>query len=176
MTKKNTNAGFSLLEMVVALAIISGISVVLSQVFLTTVRTNTKTEVIKDLKQNGDVALEAITRAVQSAKSITCDSATSLTVVNADATTNTFACVSNGSQTRLSKTDATGLTYLTADSVTMGGADCDTTTFTVTCTDISGSPGAVAVKFSLAANGLSSSAFEQASQTFETSITMRNVQ
>lgn len=176
MKKQERNKGFSLLEMVVALAIIAGISVVLSQVFLTTVRTNTKTEVLKDLKQNGDVALESISRAVQSAKSILCNSATSLTVVNADSTTNTFACVSNGSQTRLSKSDATGLTYLTADSVTMGGADCTTTSLKFTCTDISGSPGAVSVSFSLAANGLSASAFEQGSQSFETSVTMRNVQ
>lgn len=173
---KTTRDGFTLLEMVVAIAIVALLSVVVSQIFLITLRTNTKTEVLKDMKQNGEIALESIVRAIQNAASITCTSPQSIIVEHTDTTSTTFACESTASQTRFIKTTAIGSTYLTAENVTLGGTDCGSSTLTFTCDPTNEAATSVTIVFHLAQQGTPSEAFEQSSVSFQTSVTMRNVQ
>ena len=169
----NTQRGFTLLEMLVSVAIIAMVSVVLSQVFISTIRTNAKTEILKEVKQNGDLAIESISRMVQNAKSISCPTATSLLIVNPDGGSTTIGCALDATTTRLASTSATTV-YLSSKSVTLGGTDCASSTLQFTCTATTGLPSHVAVSFRLAQIGTPVDQFERASESFQTSVTMRN--
>lgn len=174
-------AGFTLLEMVVSLAIIALVALVLSQVFVATLRTNTKTELLKDVKQNGELAIESMVRMLQHAQSVTstCSetgtSASSVTFVNPDGGTTTLGCVLDGTVTRLASTSAEGAVYLTSDDVTMGGASCLGATLRFTCFGGTGVPSSVTISFQLAQSGTPGQAFESSSESFQTTATMRNI-
>ncbi len=173
--------GFTLLEMVVSLAIIAIVSLVLSQVFISTLRTNTKTEILKDMKQNGDLALETMVRMIQNAKSVstTCNvagtSSSAVTIVNEDSGETTFTCLLDGTVTRLASTSAEGNIYLTSDNVTLGGATCAASTLLFTCFGSAGVPSSITVSFQLAQSGTAAQAFESSSESFQTTATMRNI-
>ncbi len=176
----HASSGFTLLELVVSIAIVAVISVVLSQVFLVTLRTNSKTEIAKDMKQNGDLALESMVRMIQKAKSVssTCAAsgtvAQSVTIINPDDGQTTYECVLDGETTRLASTSAQGTEYLTANNVTMGGTSCAESTLSLTCFGGAGVPASVTIAFELSQTGLSAQSFEQSSEAFQTTATMRN--
>ncbi len=175
-----TTAGFTLLEMVVSIAIVALVSTVLSQVFITTLRTNTKTEILKDMKQNGELALETMVRLIQNAKGVTsaCTDVgvtnQSITIVNQDDGETTLGCVLDGSTTRLASSSANGIDYLTSTNVTLGGTSCETSTISFTCKGGLGIENSIMISFSLAQAGTAAQAFEEASEAFQTSASMRN--
>lgn len=174
-------SGFTLLEMVVSLAIVAIVSTVLSQVFIATLRTNTKTEILKDVKQTGEIALETMVRQIQNAKSVTtsCDYAgitsQSITLVNADNGETTLGCVLDGTTTRLASISAQGTQYLTTPNVTMGGSTCSTSTLEFLCKGGAGVSSSVTISFQLAQSGVAVGVFEQSSESFQTSASMRNI-
>ncbi len=175
MRTRNIQDGFTLLEMLVSVAIIAMISVVLSQVFISTIRTNAKTEILKEVKQNGDLAVDTLTRMVQNATSVTCPTTKSLAIVNPDGNTTTIGCALDGTVTRLASASATTV-YLSSGDVTLGGTDCASSTLQFTCTAVAGLPSQVTLSFSLAQKGTPGDQFERASETFQTSVSMRNDQ
>lgn len=180
MEKKSVQRGFTLLEMVVSLAIIAVVAVVLSQVFIATLRTNVKTEILKDTKQSGEFALESMVRMIQNAKSVAsaCVStgtvAKSVSIVNPDGETTTFGCTLVGAETRISSVSAQGTEYLTPGGVTLGGTGCSGSSLSFTCYGAAGLPGSVTISFQLAQSGASAEGFEQSNSSFQTSATMRN--
>lgn len=179
--KKIRQSGFTLLEMVVSIAIVGLLSTVLSQVFVTTLRTNTKTELLKDAKQNGELAMETMVRLIQNAKSVTslCEEAGSVSqsiiLQNADEGETTLECVLDGTSTRLASTSATGTEYLTSASVTMGGTTCLGSSLSFTCKGGPGVSSSITISFDLAQAGVAGSAFEQTSESFQTGAVMRNI-
>lgn len=181
MKHASSQSGFTLLEMVVSIAIVAMVSVVLSQVFISTLRTNTKSEILKDMKQTGEIALETMVRLIQNAKSVTtaCDYAgstsQSLTLINADDGQTTLECIYDGSITRLASTSAQGVEYLTTPNVTMGGTSCATSTLSFVCKGGAGVSSSVSISFSLAQSGVAAGVFEQSSEAFQTSAGMRNI-
>ena len=181
MKRTRKESGFTLLEMVVSLAIVAVVSVVLSQVFIATLRTNTKTEILKDTKQTGEIALETMVRLIQNAKSVTttCDYAgttsQSIVLINTDDGQTTLACVLDGTTTRLASTSAEGVQYLTTPNVTMGGTSCATSTLEFMCKGGAGVSSSVTVSFQLAQSGVAAGVFEQSSETFQTTAGMRNI-
>lgn len=172
--------GFTLLEMVVSIAIVAVVAVVLSQIFLVTLRTNAKTEISKDMKQNGELALESMVRLIQRAVRVTstCDStgtsSQSLTIINADGGETTFGCAVDGNSVRLASSSASGTKYLTSNNVTLGGTTCPTSTLSFVCFGSSGLPASVTISFELSQSGMSTQSFEQSSESFQTTATMRN--
>lgn len=181
MKHKDTHSGFTLLEMVVSLAIVAVISTALSQVFISTLRTNTKTEILKDMKQTGEIALETIVRLVQNAKSITstCDYAgttnQSIIIISTDDGETTLGCVYDGTASRIASTSAQGTQYLTTPNVTMGGTSCATSTLEFVCKGGVGVSSSVTVSFQLAQSGVAQGVFEQSSESFQTTASMRNI-
>jgi prepilin-type N-terminal cleavage/methylation domain-containing protein len=186
MTNIEHSRGFTLLELIVSIAAISLISVVLSQTFFTSLRSNTKTEVTKEVKQNGELALENLTRMVQNSANIvsvdtvcsdTGTNGQSLTLEDSAGNTTTLGCVLDSSSgtsiTRLASTSAT-VSYLTGDHVTMGGTSCASSTLLFTCRGGTGAPTTISVSFNLAQAGTAVDQFEQASVAFQTSVTTRN--
>ena len=166
--------GFTMLEMLVSVAIIAMVSIVLSQVFISTLRTNTKTEVLKEVKQSGDLAIESITRMIQNAQSVSCPTAQSLSIMSTDGYTTTIDCREVASSTRLASSSAAATVYLSSDNVSLGSAVCASSSLQFTCNAVSGLPSHVTVSFRLAQVGTPGDQFEKASESFQTSVTMRN--
>jgi prepilin-type N-terminal cleavage/methylation domain-containing protein len=166
--------GFTLLEMLVSIVIIALLSIVLSQVFISTLRSNAKTEVLKEVKQSGDTAIDTLTRMVQNAQSVTCTTNQSVAIVNPDGDTSTIACAQVSGNTRLASSSSTMTEYLSSASVSLGGTDCASSTLHFTCATVSGLPTNVAVSFTLSQAGTVGDQFEKASESFQTSVSMRN--
>lgn len=176
MSKKfRTNSGFTLLEVIVSIAVISILGIVVTQAFLTTSRSQVKTETTKEIKQNGDFAITAMERMIRGASSnaTSCINNT-VTVTSLDGGISTFGCVFDGSVTRIASTSAAGTQYLTSQAVTLGGADCTGSTLVISCTLLQGVPAKVNVQFTLSQKGTSTSASDKAQASFETSVTTRN--
>jgi len=168
------SVGFTMLELMVSIAVIALLSVALSQIFISTLRTNTKTEILKEVKQNGDLAMENMTRMIQNAASVTCASSQELTVQNQDGGTTTFACTSDGTALRISSSSGTSTEYITSRSVTLGSGACDASTLAFTCQEALGDPTSVTISFDLSRTGGISGQIENASESFQTSAVVRS--
>lgn len=174
MIKNIFYQGFTLLEMLVSIAIIALMSVVLSQVFISTLRSNTKTERLKEVKQNGNLALESITRMVQNAKSVECPTSQSLAIQHVDGGITTIACVEDGVTTRLASSSASSTVFLSSSLVSLGGAVCGSSTLQFVCDTTSGLPSKVTITFHLSQADAPIDQFELSGENFQTTILMRN--
>lgn len=173
--KQDKTSGFTLIELAMSAALIAVVSVVIVQVFFTTTRSSAKVEIQKEVKQNGDFALEIMERMVRNAKSIACSSSpNSLTVTNQDDGITVFGCAVNGEVTKIASTSASPVRtdYLTSSKVTLGAICGSTLTFT--CTSISGVPNNVTINFTLSQKATSPDQIDIASQEFQTSVSLRN--
>lgn len=174
--------GFTLIEIVVSVGIIAFISIIIAQAFFTTTRVNTKTELINDIKQNGDFALDRIIRALRPAQQVTsvCDASPGstssiLSIRNADNTTSTFTSILDGTVLRLVQNPGTN--YLTSTNVTLSDTAC--TGFPAlqfVCISSAAQPPRVEIiiRFCLSQKGTPQASFEKAGQAFQTTVTLRN--
>lgn len=176
-----TNFGFSLIELLVAVAIIAGLGTILVQAFFTTTRSSTKVEKLTGVKQSGEYALAIMERMIRNARLLsalcTSDGTTatpSAAVINPDGYQTTFICALDGSVTRIASVSSFGTEYLTSGSVTLGGTSCDTDSLNFYCTSQAQIPKSLKVTFQLSQKGTSPDAFEKASTAFQTSISVRN--
>jgi len=178
------NKAFTLIEVIIAIAILGGITVVLSQSFFAISRANTKAELIKDIKQAGDFSIHVMRRMIRVSTGIrsVCDGNPDpnkeLIISNSDGYQTRFHCVFetiNGRPiTRLASSSGAFTHYLTPANVTMGGANCATSTLQFICTQYSSQPSSVEIFFTLSQAGVSSSNFEIASMPFQTTVNARN--
>lgn len=186
MVRRDEKTGFTLLELLIAISIVATVSLLIAQTFFTTTHINTKTELLKDVKQNGDFAMDIMTRMVRSSLAVTstCETTgtalTSLTIKNSDGDSTTFGCLYDDTNkvTRIASTSAlTGTTqYLTNANVTLGGVSCEdaTNTLRFTCTASANEPDKIVISFLVAQKGTAPSQFEQASIPFQTIVSSRN--
>jgi prepilin-type N-terminal cleavage/methylation domain-containing protein len=176
------NKAFTLIEVIIAIAILGGITVVLSQSFFAISRANTKGELIKDMKQAGDFSLRVMEQMIRANTGIvsSCTGAPSkeLIISNRDGYQTRFHCepqTLNGRVvTRLASTSGSLREYLTPANVTMGGNDCNTSTLQITCTRPLGQSSLVKISFTLSQAQVPNSKFEAANVAFQTSIAARN--
>lgn len=179
---KFRSAGFSLLEFLLAMGVFSFISLVIAQVFISTLRSNTKTEIIKEVKQNGEFALETMTRLLQSATSIdsACTAggtgAKSIRFINPDRSMTTLNCALDGSVTRIASRSGGMVDYLTSQNTSLGGTSCAESSLSFRCTDPVGAVPVIRISFQLAQRGTPIDQFETASVSFQTTVTTRNIQ
>lgn len=179
-----TRSGFTLLEILIALGVISLLGVVIVQVFFTTTRSNTKTELVKDVKQQADYAIGVMTRSIQNARlvslsdgstcSISGSTSGSISVTAENSSLTTYGCSVDSGVQRLASTSATGAEFLTGSSYTLGGTDCSDTSLVFVCTTIPGTSSSVKIGFTLSQKGTPQSLYEKASTTIETTVSMRN--
>lgn len=184
MQKKITGAGFTLLEIMITTAIMGVIGMLISQVFFTTTRVNTKTELLKDMKQNGQFAMDTITRMIRaslevnSACTTSGSQASSIQITNPDGQMTTFGCSLDASTgaTRIASTSAySGQSdYLTSKNVSLGSTSCAGASLVFTCTSSPDQPSRVKVVYTLRQIGSPNDSFGTASQTFETTVSVRN--
>ncbi len=171
-------AGFTLLELLVSVAILGVIGTLVAQAFFSVFRSNSKTEILKDVKQSGEQTLLTMTRIIQNAQEVAvCPSdgtpLDSLALVNPDGGTTTFGCVLDGTITRIASTSATN-EFLTDSHVTIGGSTCAASSLVFECTTQSGEPSKITISFSLAQVGTPVDQSETAREDFQGSVIIRN--
>jgi len=172
-------AGLSLIEIIISTGIIAIISVAIAQAMFTTTRTNTKTELLKDIKQNGDFTLGIMSRMIQNARSVVSpcspggSSATSLSIMNPDGATTTFTCSVDGAVFRIASVSGLQTDYLTSNNLTLLGANCVASSLEFTCTSVVDAPSRVQITFTLTQQGTPVEQYEQSSASFQTSVNTR---
>ena len=86
------NRGFTLIEIVVAAGIMALFSLTLISVFLATVRSGSKAQLLQAGHQEGDFALRQMARVIRGAKEVSCDSG-SITVTGTSGSKIVFSVV-----------------------------------------------------------------------------------
>lgn len=186
--------GFTLLELLVSAGVLSLVSVIIAQVLFTTVRLNTKTEQVKEMKQTGTASMETIRRMIQNARSISsvCTGLvqSEMSIVSMDGLETTFRCAKDDSYTtrnvyRIASDSATQETssYLTSGNVTLvsgngeagcGIADGGDSALQFVCSSSGGKATSVSILFILRQQNVTTGLFEGDVQTFTSTGTMRN--
>lgn len=155
--------GFTIIEMMVVVAILGIITTVGSNLFFTVLRGSTKTKVLQLVKQNGGYAVSVMGTMIRNARKIESSSGSSLTITNPDGRTTIFSCsnsqiASNGSS-------------LMANDVKV--ADC-ANFFTVTSGEEGVRPDRVQIKFTLSQSATGDRPEDWASVDFQTTVGLRN--
>ncbi len=184
--RRVSQRGFTLLEIMITISIMGIIGILISQVFFTTTRVNTKTELIKDMKQNGQFAMDVMTRMIRSTNEISSACATtgstdtSLILTNPNGESTTFGCFfdAQSSITRIASMSAySGLSdYLTSQNVTLGGTSCEDPDMSLqfTCTSSPDQPSRIKILYTLRQIGAAGDSFNTAKQSFESTVSVRN--
>ncbi len=156
--------GFTLIELMVVVTVVISVAVVAGNIFYSSLRSNTKTQVTTDLKQKGDYALTIMERMIREAKVI--DSADcsndQLTITYKDGEETTFIC-----DTTLPEPDQ--IASVSANSaVLLDEISCEN--FDFTC-DLP----RVGIEFTLNQNPTDPLPFKRAEIKFQSSVTARNL-
>jgi len=168
--------GFTLLELLVAAGVMSFVSVIITQVLFSSIHLNTKIEVIKELKQTGEMTLGIMTRMIQNAAAATCDTSTYITITGQDGGITTLECVDDAESgvTRIASNSA----YLTNSNVTLiddsGRSGCTYNPLQFICVGEGGIPNSISVSFRIRQKNLAATSYESAFETFQTTISLRN--
>ncbi|MFH1840957.1 MAG: type II secretion system protein [Candidatus Shapirobacteria bacterium] len=158
--------GFTLIEMLVVVALIGLLVTTGSLVFITSLKASSKSQIMTVVKQDGNYALGVMERMIRNAYSVdNCLNAHSptLTITNPDHNTTTFGFIDDGAAWRL----ASGSAYLTGATVTV-----DTAKSYFNCTK--GPPDRVEIVFTLRQKTASLRPEEQAFLDFKTTVVLRN--
>lgn len=179
---KIRNSGFTLVEVLVTFAIVSVVVTIGSISFFSLLRGANKTEILKEVKQNGDYALSVMEIRLRNARDVLsgCDGSVtnSFTIENPDATTTTFSCINTGSAQQIREETGATTTYLSGPQVTVA-TDCATAAitslmFSCNLSVIDGVTKNVSLGFTLKQANSDSPLTETAQQTFSTQVTLRN--
>ena len=134
--KKN---GFTLMEILISVGILAIVTTLIAQVLFTTTHVNKKTEILTDIKQDGNFALDVMARMVRAAKAIETSCTTSTaSITNNDNTVTTLRCLPDGNAARIASVSATtgAIVYLSGGNVTLsasGGTDCSDSSLVFSC-------------------------------------------
>lgn len=182
--QRNVHSGFTLLEILISVGILATVAVLMTQVLFTTTHVNKKTELLNDIKQNGNFTLDVIGRMVRSAIDVetTCDTGPTATVAarirSADGYETIFMCMSDGNVARIASVSATGAaTYLTGGNVTLstsGAASCSDSSLSFSCPSASGVQSQLSITFTLGQPGIAGSTYENGSASFQSTVMLRN--
>lgn len=151
------NKGFSLIELLVVVALMGIIGTVTTQVFFIGFKSQAKGEIVKEVKQNGDYALSVIDTMVRNAADFSSDQvcnwdAATLSIVNPDSFTTIFDCT--GSSIASVSASIPGITP-TGIPLTSTKVEVKNCKFRVVCPTPPLSPKYVFVNFTLSQGAIS---------------------
>lgn len=70
--KKFSNAGFTLIEMIVVISIMGVLGLIFTDILIQTLRGENKVKLISQVKQNGQVSLDKVTNMIRQAEKVVC--------------------------------------------------------------------------------------------------------
>jgi len=163
-------AGFTLVEVLVVILSFGILAVAGSSLFISILKGAAKAEIEKEIKQNGDYAINVMERMIRNAREIVNCSSSSIRIKNPDGGYTTFNCRVNDQVASIASNSA----FLTGKNVTLdsnGEANCSSGNLTFSCT--SGNPPTVGISFTLYQKGSSVRPEEKAQAKFETTVSLR---
>lgn len=168
--------GFTLIELIIVSAIFASVGLMASTAFFNIMRGAVKSEIVKEVKQNGNYALSTMERMIRNSADVTspCDGSaqTSLTILTFEGDPVTFSCTFADSAAQIASTSAVATGYLTNSQVSLGQSCPGTLQFR--CTDSVSSPKIVTITFTLRQKSLEVPKSEQAVSNFQSTISLRN--
>lgn len=177
-------SGFTLLELLVSMAVFSIIGTIATISLSLLFRGAVKTDFVKDIKQNGDYALTLMEVNIRNQTILdancTGTPATSLTITGTGigSADTIYSCVHDVTSNKNRLMAQTGVTtnFLTNTTVTVPPlpSDCDLTNVSFTCTVGTGGNKIVDIYLKLQQANLNVSEAEKTSQVFTTRINLRN--
>lgn len=163
------SAGFSLVELLIVVVLMGMISVMISEVFIMTIRSHVKSEMIKEIKQSGDYALSVIETMVRNATEISVPSCNTnvqtFSITNPDGRSTTFDC---------SSADTIASVGATTQALTSERTIVALCTFRVICPPEGSGSKYVLVNFTLRQKGDNVALEQQASEEFQTTVVLRS--
>lgn len=178
MEVSSLNAGFSFIELLVVIVLMGIVGIIISQIFILNVRSQGKSETLKEVKQSGDFALSVMESMIRNAADIrqtSCNINTqTLSIVNQDGYETQFDCsdgVQIASISAYEQPDSNVSVPLTSNRVTL-----NTCIFRVVCPTPPLSPKYVFLYYTLS-QAVQDVAIEQQAQVeYQTTISLRNYQ
>ena len=168
--------GFTLIETIVTILLFAILGTIATTILFSVLRGATKSEILKEVKQNGDYVLSILTLKIRNARDIisACDSNPSdnVTVQNPDSTGTDFSCSAISSTISQQQVVAPDQPIPSPASLTNSSVAVSACSFT--CYSSSTAPKRVSIHFTLTQAGSGTSAVDTASQTFQTQVTLRN--
>lgn len=159
---KKITKGFTLIELLLTVGIVGVVGGMVAVILFTTLQGASKADVMREVKQNGDYALNIMERMTRNAAAIasSCDgsSQTSMSLTNLDGETTLFSL--SGGQI------ASNSGKLTNTKVTV-------TNLSFTCSRAAGQPDVVAIGFVISQAGGAVRPEEKATMTFQTTVSLR---
>ena len=147
---------------------ILGIVIVVGgNLFFSILKGASKTELTKEVKQNGDYAMAVMERMIKGATALDCTGAPSaITITSPDSLPTIFRCLAGVGVTKIASNSGA----LTGDNVSLG-ASCPGSLSFICYEDVS--PPKVKVSFTLYQKGSSTRPEEQAQVPFQTTVSLR---
>lgn len=184
MTRVQHSRGFTLMEILISVGILATVGVLIVQVVFTTTNVNTKAALLADIKQNGEFAMDVMSRHIRGAASVetncgiqeaTTPSAAIRTLEHA---TTTLLCHSDGVAARIASMDAqANISYITGNTVTLsasGLTSCDDSTLSFSCLSGTGVAEPVTIQFTLRQTGTGTSIYDVSERSFVNTVNVRN--
>lgn len=171
--------GFTLIELLVVVALVGLLGTITTQVFILGMQSQGKTEVIKEVKQNGDFVLSVMESMIRNAIDLEVPEAlcnntnlNQLTILNPDGFTTTFDCSSTAQIASISGT----LTAVIPTGIPLTGSriTVPNCVFRVVCPNPPVSPKYVYISFTVAQQGAISSPQNSSSLDYQTTVSLRN--
>ena len=131
-SKTKSQLGLTLIEALIAIAIFAIFALLINSIFINVLRGATKQESLKEVKQNGDVALITMTNRIREATDLgTCpaSASTTINIINKDGTTTQLGLASN----RITAVTGPETEFLTNSFVRV-------TSLAITCNDLGLNP------------------------------------
>lgn len=168
------NFGFTMLELLIVVLIFGILGAIASSSLFSLLKGASKTEIVKEVKQNGDYALSVMEQQIRNARDIASScagvSSNAVSIINPDNSQTEFSCGGTPNRLRERTLPAGPYTNLINTSVIV------TNTCNIfTCTfDSIAQLKTVEIELDLAQTTVGAPAAESASQTFKTTVTLRN--
>ncbi|MCL4338149.1 prepilin-type N-terminal cleavage/methylation domain-containing protein [Patescibacteria group bacterium] len=172
--------GFTLIELLIVTTLVGIIGIITTQIFILGIKSQTRSETLKEIKQNGDFAMSVMESMVRNAvdiQQIQCNSNTSqLTITNPDGNTTMFDCSSGNQISSISawpNPTPTGMVSLTSSKVDVSGCN-----FRIVCPTPPTSPKYVFINYTVNYSGTSLTPTPGSYNTLEyqSTISLRNYQ
>ena len=166
------SSGYSFLELLIVIALVGTIGVVTSQVFIMGLRSQAKSEILKEVKQNGDYASAAMDTMIRNAidiDNVSCNAPPTqqLSITTKDGALVTYDC----SNPQIASRSGDPMVQLMLTSNKVAVSDCN---FRVVCPTPPTSPKYVFFNFTISQAGADLAKEQQATLQFQSTISLRN--